>query len=77
MPPEGSYLNFKNFLHGERAPFVIYADFECYNKPIHTTTPDPNKSYTNKLAKQEPASFVYYIKSFNENVYKSVKKRIC
>ena len=74
MPPEGSYLNFKNFLHGERAPFVIYADFECYNKPIHTTTPDPNKSYTNKLAKQEPASFVYYIKSFNENVYKSVKK---
>ena len=74
MPPEGSYISFKNFLHGERAPFAIYADFECYNKPIHTTTPDPNKSYTNKLAKQEPASFVYYIKSFNENVYKSVKR---
>ena len=74
MPPKGTYLKFLNFLRGERAPFAIYADFECYNKPIHTTTPDPNKSYTNKLAKQEPASFVYYIKSFNENVYKSEKR---
>ena len=74
MPPEGTYLKFLNFLRGERAPFAIYADFECYNKPIHTTTPDPNKSYTNKLTKQEPASFVYYIKSFNEKVYKSKKR---
>ena len=74
MPPEGASLKFINFLHGERAPFAIYADFECYNKPIHTTTPDPNKSYTKKITKQEPASFVYYIKSFNENVYKSVKR---
>ena len=74
MPSEGAFLNFKNFLHGERAPFAVYADFECYNKPIHTTTPDPNKSYTNKLTKQEPASFVYYIKSFNEKVYKSIKR---
>ena len=71
MPPPETYLKFKNFLHSERAPFAIYADFECYNKPIHTNTPDPNKSYTKKLTKHEPASFVYYIKSFNENVYKS------
>ena len=71
MPPPETYLKFKNFLYSERAPFVIYADFECYNKPIHTNTPDPNKSYTKKLTKHEPASFAYYIKSFNENVYKS------
>ena len=71
MPPPETYLKFKNFLYSERAPFAIYADFECYNKPIHTNTPDPNKSYTKKLTKHEPASFVYYIKSFNENVYKS------
>ena len=71
MPPPETYLKFKNFLYSERAPFAIYADFECYNKPIHTSTPDPNKSYTKKLTKHEPASFVYYIKSFNENVYKS------
>ena len=74
MPPPETYLKFKNFLYSERAPFAIYADFECYNKPIHTNTPDPNKSYTKKLTKHEPASFVYYIKSFNENVYKSQLK---
>ena len=71
MPSPDTYIKFKNFLYSERAPFAIYADFECYNKLIHTNTPDPNKSYTNKLTIQEPASFVYYIKSFNESVYKS------
>ena len=71
MPKPDTFIKFKNYLHGEKAPFTIYADFECYNKPIHTNTPDPNKSYTNKLTIQEPASFVYYIKSFNESVYKS------
>ena len=72
MPKPNTFIKFNNFFHGERAPFAIYADFECYNKPIHTDdVPDPNKSYTKKLTKHEPASFVYYIKSFNESVYKS------
>ena len=71
MPKPDTYIKFKNYLYSERAPFAIYADFECYNKPIHTNTPDLNKSYTNKLTIQEPASFVYYIKSFDESVYKS------
>ena len=75
MPKPETFIKFKNYLHGEKAPFVIYADFECYNKLIHTNTPDPNKSYTNKLTIQEPASFVYYIKSFNESVYKSKLRR--
>ena len=71
MPSPNTFLQFINFLYSEKAPFVIYADFECYNKPIYTTTPNPNKSYTNKLTKHKPASFNYYIKSFNESVYKS------
>ena len=71
MPEPETFIKFLNFLYGEKAPFAIYADFECYNKPIHTNTPDPNKSYTNKLTIQEPSSFVYYIKSFDESVYNS------
>ena len=71
MPEPKTFIKFKNYLYSERAPFAIYADFECYNKPIHTNTPDPNKSYTNKLTIQEPSSFVYYIKSFDESVYNS------
>ena len=71
MPNPGDFIKFKNFVHSEKAPFVIYADFESILKPIHTNTPDPKKSYTNKYNKHEAVSFVYYIKSFNEDVYKS------
>ena len=71
MPSPDTYIKFKNFLYSERAPFAIYADFESIVKPLDTCEPDPNKSYTLKYQKHEPVSFVYYIKSFNENVYKS------
>ena len=71
MPSPDSFIKFKNFLYSERAPFAIYADFESIVKPIDNCEPDPNKSYTLKYQKHEPISFVYYIKSFNESVYKS------
>ena len=72
MPTPHTYIKFKNSLYSERAPFVIYADFESLLKPLENLQkPDPNKSYTLKYNKHEPVSFVYYIKSFNESVYKS------
>ena len=72
MPPPETYLKFKNFVHGERAPFAIYADFESILKPVKDKeNPDNNLSYTNKYQEHIPVSYVYYIKSFNEEVYKS------
>ena len=71
MPSVGTYLKFENYRYSERAPFAIYADFESLLKPLDTCEPDPNKSYTKKYQKHEPISFVYYIKSLNENVYSS------
>ena len=71
MPPTGSFLEFKNFVHSEKAPFAIYADFESLIKPLDVCDPDPGKSYTKKYQKHEPVSFVYYIKSFDESVYTS------
>ena len=71
MPKPNTFIKFKNYVYSERAPFTIYADFESMLKPLETCEPDPNKSYTLKYQKHEPVSFVYYIKSFNENVYKS------
>ena len=62
MPEPGSFLRFKNFLHSEKAPFTIYADFESLIKNIDGCDPDPNKSYTKKYLKHEPISFNYYIK---------------
>ena len=71
MPPKGSYLYFKNFVHSEKAPFAIYADFESLIKPLQSCEPNPNQSYTNKYQLHKPISFCYYIKSFNESVYES------
>ena len=71
MPKPGTYIKFLNFLYSEKAPFAIYADFESLLKPLETCKPDPNKSYTLKYQKHEPLSFRYFIKSFDESVYKS------
>ena len=71
MPKPDTYIKFKNYIHSEKAPFTIYADFESLLKPLDTCKPDPNKSYTLKYQKHEPLSFRYFIKSFDESVYKS------
>ena len=75
MPPPDTYIKFKNYLYSERAPFAIYADFESILKPLDTCKPNPNNSYTLKYQKHEPLSFVYYIKSFDESVYKSTLRK--
>ena len=75
MPPAGTFLRFKNFLHSEKAPFSIYADFESKIMKMDNCNPDPNKSYTKKYQKHEPISFSYYIKSFNESVYKPILRK--
>ena len=67
MPPENTYLKFKNFRYSERAPFVIYADFESFIKPMDSCDPDPNNSYTKKYQKHKPSGFSYYIKCLYEN----------
>ena len=68
MPEPGTFLRFKNFLHSEKVPFVVYADTEALIKEIHNCDPNPNKSYTKKYQKHEPVSFSYYIKCFDNSV---------
>ena len=75
MPPPGTFLRFKNFLHSEKAPFAIYADFESLIKNMDNCDPDPNKSYTKKYQKHEPISFSYYINSSIDGVYKPVLRK--
>ena len=75
MPPAGTFLRFKNFLHSEKAPFAIYADFESKIKSMDNCDPDPNKSYTKKYQKHEPISFSYYIKCFIDGVYKPILRK--
>ena len=75
MPPPDTYLEFKNFHHSEKAPFVVYADFESLIKSMDYCNPDPNKSYTKKYQKHEPISFSYYILCSIDGVYKPVLRK--
>ena len=75
MPPPGTYLEFKNFHHSEKAPFVVYADFESLIKSMDYCNPDPNKSYTKKYQKHKPISFSYYILCSIDGVYKPVLRK--
>ena len=72
MPKKGKndILKFENYYKGERLPFIIYADTESLIKPIQSCEPSPQSSYTKKYQKHEPISFSYYIKCFDDNVFK-------
>jgi len=61
LPKPDTKTKFQNYNRSMRVPFVIYADFESFIKPISTCQPDPRKSYTNKYQKHKPCSFSYKI----------------
>ena len=62
MPPKNTMLCFKNHHKQLPIPFVVYADFECFTKPINTCSPNPEKSYNYNYQKHEPSGFCFYIK---------------
>ena len=70
MPKEGKIPKFINYHRGEKVPFIVYADFECNIKTIQSCDPDDKSSYTKQYEKHEPISFCYYIKCFDDEVYK-------
>ena len=69
MPGEGTILSFENYNRSMRVPFIVYADFESFIKPIDTCEPNPENSYTKQYQKHTPSSFCYYIKCFDDEVY--------
>ncbi|XP_065662831.1 uncharacterized protein LOC136085451 [Hydra vulgaris] len=71
LPPPKSTIQFTNHNRSMRVPFVVYANFESFIKPINTCTPNPNESYTKQYQKHIPSSFCYYIKCFDESFYQS------
>ncbi|XP_065654868.1 uncharacterized protein LOC136081480 [Hydra vulgaris] len=67
LPSPKSTMQFTNHNKSMRVPFVVYADFESFIKPIDTCEPNPNDSYTKQYQKHIPSSFCYYIKCFDES----------
>ena len=64
--------------HGEKslkAPFMIYADFECLLEKMPSCQNNPEKSYTEKKTKHIPSDYLLFNNcSFDEarNKYKQV-----
>ena len=69
MPKEGeNKMAFKNFYKQMKAPYVVYADFECILKKIHTCEPDNKRSFTAKTEKHEPCGFSYVVVRSDEQI---------
>ena len=69
MPPKNSKLSFNNYHKQLPIPFVVYADFECFTKPMNTCNPNPADSYTLDYQKHEPSGFCLYIKGIVSNIF--------
>ena len=62
MPKQGdNKMAFKNYYKQMKAPYVVYADFECILRKINTCEPDNKQSFTIKTEKHEPCCFSYVI----------------
>ena len=62
MPPtDKAFIEFKNFENSCKAPFVIYADFECLLTPISKCTKSTVDSYTDAYQKHESCGFTLYV----------------
>ncbi|CAH3027956.1 unnamed protein product [Porites evermanni] len=46
----------------------LYADFECFTKPMNTCSPNPKESYNYNYQKHEPSGFCFYIKGIDPNI---------
>ena len=62
IPPSKTILKFQNYNKQFPVPFVIYADFECFTKPMKSCCPNPENSYSYNYQKHEPSGFCFYIK---------------
>ena len=71
MPAKGTSLEFDKFHKKMRVPFVVYADFELFIKPIDTCQSDPHMPYTTQYQHHTQSSFCYYIKCYDDQLYSS------
>ena len=65
MPTKKTILNFQNHYKKLPIPFVVYADFEWFTKPINSCQPNPNSSFTQEYQKHEPSGYCLYLKGLD------------
>ena len=57
MPKLGTMMEFKDYYKSEKVPFIVYADFECFIKPIESCEPNPENSYTKNIRNTNRLAF--------------------
>ena len=72
MPKPNTYLYFKNYYKQLPIPFVVYADFECFTKPMNSCSPNPKESYNYNYQKHEPSGFCFYVKGIVDKKIKPI-----
>ena len=73
MPdPDKTTLKFVNDHKQIPIPFVAYADFECFTKPMNTCSPNPENSYRYDYQKHEPSGFCIFIKGVVDKKIKPI-----
>ena len=72
MPTKNTIPNFQNRYQKLPIPFVVYADFECFTKPINSCQPNPNSSFTQEYQKHEPSGYCLYLKGCINDNYKPI-----
>ena len=72
MPEPNTMLYFKNYYKQLPIPFVVYADFECFTKPMNTCSPNPKESYNYNYQKHEPSGFCFYVKGIVDKKIKPI-----
>jgi hypothetical protein len=69
-PKPGSTTKFENYERIQEFPIVIYADFECYIKKLDAKEQKPNESSTTQYQKHNPSGLCYYVKCFDNSIYR-------
>ena len=72
MPASNTMLYSKNYHKQLPIPFVVYADFECFTKPMNTCCPNPKDSYNYNYQKHEPSGFCIFIKGVVDKKIKPI-----
>ena len=72
MPEPNTMLYFKNYYKKLPVPFVVYADFECFTKPMNSCSPNPKDSYNYNYQKHELSGFCFYVKGIVDKKIKPI-----
>ena len=64
--PDYDSIYFKDFVHKEKAPYIVYADFETFLKPVNDNNTD-NLTKTYRYQEHKPFSAGYYVHCSYDN----------